>query len=187
MEIRWLGNSCVEIRSDKNIIVDPNYVVEPKEKFDYVLITHEHKDHIDREKLMKLNYENLLAPSYTIKEYDLEGKEVKPGMEVEGIKVLESWCRNAKESVSYYYQGILHAGDSSKFPSAEDIKVVFTACFPELYEEYVAEMQRLNPELVVPIHYDPKEKIKNAEGLKEKLEEKGIKCKIINVGERLSL
>jgi len=184
MKIRWLGNSCVEISAEKMILIDPNYVLKPEGKFDLVLVTHEHSDHIDPEKLKEIRYDKLLAPKATLEEYNIEGIEVKPGMEIDEVEVLESWCWKAKESVSYLYKGILHTGDSSKFP---DVKadVVFTACFPDFYDEYVSEMKRLKPKLVIPIHYNPEkpEKRKNAKGLKEKLEKEGINCKIVEIGE----
>lgn len=189
MKLRWLGNSCVEIMADKRILIDPNYTLEPEGKFDLILITHEHSDHIDPEKVKKLDYTKLIAPKATLEEYGLEGIEAKPGMEVEGVKILESWCWKAKESVSYYYEGVLHTGDSAKFPDIENPKIVFTACFPDFYDDYVAEMKRLKPELVIPIHYNPEkpEKRKNAEGLKERLEREGINCRIVEVGELIEI
>lgn len=183
MRLRWLGNSCVEIWNDLHIIIDPNYIVEPERDIDYVLITHEHSDHIDVEKLKKLDYKKLIAPEYTLKQYKLEGIKAEVGMEVEGIKILPSWCWKAEESVSYYYKGVLHTGDSAKFPDVENVRVVFTACFPDFYDDYVREMKRLKPDLVIPIHYDPEKKLKNAEGLVERLKNEGINAKIIRMGE----
>ncbi len=189
MKLRWLGNSCVEIFAEKHIVIDPNYVLEPEGKIDYVLVTHEHSDHIDVEKLKKLDYEKLVAPSFVLREFKLEGIEAKPGMEIEGIRILESWCWKAVESVSYFYNGVLHTGDSAKFPDVENPKVVFTACFPDFYDDYVSEMKRLKPELVIPIHYNPEkpEKKKNAEGLKERLDKEGINCRIVEIGEVIEI
>ena len=153
MRIRWLGNSCVEILDEKHILIDPNYLVEPYKGVEIVLVTHEHSDHFDKKKFEKLNVEKLIAPKATLEEYELDGIEAKPGMEIEGIRVYESWCWRAKESCSYYYNDILHAGDSAKFPDVEDVKLVFTACFPDYYEEYLKEFKRLKPELIVPFHY----------------------------------
>ncbi len=186
MRLRWLGNSCVEIVADKRILIDPNYVVEPEQPIDIVLVTHEHSDHIDTEKLKKLEYQKLVAPRFVLENFKLEGLAAKPGDEIDGIRVFESWCWKAEESVSYYYAGVLHAGDSAKFPDVENVKVVFTACFPDFYSDYVAEMKRLKPELVVPIHFSP-EKRKNAEGLKAKLEEAGIDCRILEIGESFEI
>ncbi len=188
MQVRWLGNSCVEIAGEKRVLIDPNYVIEPDGEYDFVLITHEHSDHIDPEKLKNLKYERLFAPEATLEEYGLEGEKVKPGDEINGIKVLESWCWKAKESVSYLCYGVLHTGDSAKFPDVK-AKLVFTACFPDFYEDYVSEMKRLKPELVVPVHYDfsREEKRKNAEKLVELLEKEGINAKVVEPGRILEI
>ncbi len=183
MKLTWLGNSCVVIEGDSRIIIDPNYLAEPEGEFDYVLITHEHEDHIDVGKLKKIEYGKILAPKYTLELYKLDGVAVKPGMTFDGIEVLESWCWKAVESVSYLYRGVLHAGDSAKFPDCSP-KIVLTACFPDYYDDYLREMKRLNPELVIPIHYKP-EKRANAEGLRDLLEKEGISCKILEIGESI--
>jgi len=182
MRVRWLGNSCIEIVDGKHLLIDPNYLAEPEEDIELVLVTHEHGDHFDPEKFEKLGVKKLVAPKATLEEYSLDGIEAKPGMEIEGIKILESWCWKAKESVSYFYKGILHAGDSAKFPEVvEKVKVVFTACFPDYYEDYLKEFQRMKPELIIPFHYS-EEKIENAKGLKELLNKNGLNCKILDVG-----
>lgn len=186
MKLRWLGNSCVEIFSDKHLVIDPNYIAEPDTSVDYVLITHEHSDHIDLEKLRKLDYRKLAAPEFVLRSFSLEGIRAKPRRSIEGIRILESWCWKARESVSYYYRGVLHSGDSAKFPEVDDVKVVFTACFPDFYDSYVSEMKRLNPEIVIPIHFSPEKKV-NAEGLKDRLDDVGISCRILEIGESIEI
>ncbi len=187
MEVGWLGNSCVEIIDNGiKVLIDPNYIAKPKEPINYVLITHEHSDHIDPTKLSKLEYKVIIAPKTVLKMYDLEGIEAKPGFEIDDIKVLESWCWKSQESVSYYYKGILHAGDSARFPDVKNVQVVFTACFPDFYDEYVTEMLKLKPNLVIPIHYS-NEKRNYAEGLVEKLRENKIPSRILNIGEFIKI
>lgn len=185
MKLRWLGNSCVEILGEKHILIDPNYIIEPYAGVEFVLVTHEHSDHIDIEKLEAIDYRNLIAPQKTLEIYELEGIPANPGEEIDGIKILESWCWKSEESVSYLYSGLLHAGDSARFPDVK-AKVVFTACFPDFYEEYVREMKKISPEMVIPVHFSP-EKRRNAEGLKEKLNREGIACRILEVGEELQI
>ncbi len=186
MRVRWLGNSCIEVVDGKSILIDPNYIVEPEENVELILVTHEHADHFDLEKFEKLGVKKLVAPKATLEEFGLEGIEAKPGMEVEGVKILESWCWKAKESVSYFYKGILHAGDSAKFPEVGGVKVVFTACFPDYYGDYLKEFQRMKPGLIIPFHYS-EEKIENAKGLKKLLDENGLNCKILEVGGEIEI
>ncbi|AEA47166.1 MBL fold metallo-hydrolase [Archaeoglobus veneficus] len=186
MKLRWLGNSCVEIFADKHVLIDPNCVMEPEPGIDYVLVTHEHSDHFDVEKFKKIDTRHLIAPRYVLEQFGLDGIAAEAGKEIDGIKILESWCWKAVESYSYYYAGVLHPGDSAKFPEAKNVKVVFTACFPDFYDEYITEMKRLKPGLVVPFHYSPEKKA-NAEGLAERLKEEGIPCRILEVGEVLEI
>ncbi len=189
MKVRWLGNSCVEIVAEKRVLIDPNYILKP-EKVDVVCVTHEHSDHIDVEKLKGVEFKTLLAPEATVREHKLEEFNpviVKAGDEFDGIKVLESWCWKAKESVSYLCYGVLHTGDSAKFPEAKGVKLAFTACFPDFYEEYLKELSKIKPELVVPIHYDYERKRENAEKLVELLKENGLNARILKPGEVLEL
>ncbi|RUM33435.1 MAG: MBL fold metallo-hydrolase [Archaeoglobus sp.] len=189
MKVRWLGNSCVEISEKFDLLIDPNYTIKPKEVYDIVCITHEHTDHIDVEKLKTIKYEILAAPKATLEEYGLDGKAVKPGDEVNGIKVLESWCWKAKESVSYLYGGVIHPGDSAKFPDVSGVKLAFTACFPDFFQQYVEELKRINPELVVPFHYnyEKENKRKNAEELVELLTDEGLNARVVKPGEIIEI
>jgi hypothetical protein len=119
-------------------------------------------------------------------EYGLIGVEAKAGEDMDDIKVLESSCWKSPESVSYFIQGLLHSGDSAKFPDANDVQIIFTACFPSNYDDYISEFKRLKPELVIPIHYK-EEKKEDAIGLGKRIEEAGMKFRILNVGETLIL
>jgi len=183
--LRWLGNSCVEILEPRHYIIDPNYITEPDKYVETIFVTHEHSDHLDIDKVNELRAP-LVAPKYVLQEFGLRGRVAEVGKKIDGVKVLESWCWGAKESVSYFYEGLLHPGDSAKFPEVEGVKLVFTACFPDFYEDYVLEFKRIEPELVVPFHYSEK-KLENARGLKKRLDEEGINSKILEVGEIIEI
>jgi L-ascorbate metabolism protein UlaG (beta-lactamase superfamily) len=183
MRVRWLGNSCIEIIGDKHIVIDPNFLVPPEPEVDLVLVTHEHADHFDAGCYKQLDVP-LIAPRTTLLEYRLIGVEAKAGEEMGDIKILESHCWKSLESVSYFTCGLLHSGDSAKFPDARDARVIFTACFPNSYDDYIVEFKRLKPELVIPIHYK-EEKKEDAIGLGKKVEEAGTKFRLLEVGEAL--
>ncbi|MEM2144461.1 MAG: MBL fold metallo-hydrolase [Candidatus Jordarchaeaceae archaeon] len=185
MRIRWLGNSCVEFLGEKHFLIDPNFLVEPEGGVNFVLVTHEHIDHFDVQKFRKLNA-RLIAPYTVLSMYNLDGMIAKVGEEFEGVKVYESWCLKSEESVSYFYEGVLHAGDSARFPEVEGVKLVFTACFPDFYEDYVNAFMRLKPEIVVPFHFSEQKRY-IAEDLKKKLDNKRIKCRILRVGESIEI
>ena len=46
MRIRWSGYSCIEIRGQHHILIDPDFYREPDRSAEFVLITHGHEDHL---------------------------------------------------------------------------------------------------------------------------------------------
>ncbi|MBS3815255.1 MAG: MBL fold metallo-hydrolase [Hadesarchaea archaeon] len=188
MRVRWLGNACIEIFGDKRILIDPNFLVEPEKEADIVLLTHEHDDHFDKSNYFDYGKNaGLIAPETSLKKFGVNGKSVVPGDEFDDIRVLESNCWNSEESVSYFYKGILHAGDSADFPEVSGVKLVFTACFPDYYDDYVVDFKKLDPGLVIPIHYDPSEDLSDAQGLVDRLSNEGIDSKILELGESVNI
>ncbi len=185
MKVRWLGNSCVEILSERHLVIDPNFLAEPERGVELVLVTHEHPDHFDIQKFKTLNAP-LVAPHPVLSMYNLEGKRAKVGEEFEGVKILESWCLKSEESVSYFYEGILHSGDSARFPEVRGVKLVFSACFPDFLEDYTNSFMKMRPQMVVPFHFSEQKRYV-AEEFKKQLDKKGISCRILKVGESLEL
>lgn len=184
MKIKWLGNACLEVFSEKQLLIDPDFLVEPKSTPDFILLTHEHDDHYNHKKCAKLLGEVMLyAPKTALNKFGLKGLAVQAGDHIDGIKVLENRCWRSKESVSYFHKGLLHAGDSSWFPDVKGVNIVFSACFPDYYTDYVNAFKRLKPDMVIPFHYDAKKGMDKAKGLKERLNREGIDCKLIQVGE----
>ncbi|KXB08331.1 Zn-dependent hydrolase [candidate division MSBL1 archaeon SCGC-AAA385D11] len=188
MRVRWLGNACIEMFGEKHVLIDPNFTTEPERKADLVLLTHEHDDHFSKEDYKKFSADACFAaPRASLEKFDLKGRAVKPGDKIDGVEVFESDCWKSKESVSYFYRGVLHAGDSAFFPDIEGVKLIFSACFPDYYEDYVSAFKRLGPDLVVPFHYDPIENLKDAEGLMERLSGEGIACELLDPGEDIEI
>lgn len=188
MKVRWLGNACLEVFSKNRILIDPNFLAEPDRDPDLILLTHEHDDHYDPKKCAKmLNKVMLYAPKTALSKFGLKGMAVKAGDEINGIKVLESYCWGSEENVSYFHRGLLHVGDSAKFPDVKGVKLVFSACFPDYYEDYVRAFKSLKPNLVIPFHYDVKRDLDEAKGLKERLDREGINSKLIEIGESVEI
>ncbi|MEA1993323.1 MAG: MBL fold metallo-hydrolase [Euryarchaeota archaeon] len=182
MKVRWLGNACTEIFGDEHILIDPNFVKEPERKADIVLLTHEHDDHFAVEDYEAFGSGRLFAPRTALEKFGVEGTAVEHGDKIGEISVFKSDCWGSEESVSYLYRGILHTGDSAVFPDTEKVKLIFSACFPNYYDVYIAGAKRLDPELVIPYHYSPAEALDDARGLKKRLEEEGIQSKILKIG-----
>jgi len=104
MYIRWLGNSCLEIKANRNILIDPNYKIKPESIPDILLITHEHDDHFSPKSREKYPGANLYAPKTTIKKHSINGTAVKGDETIEqGIKVLRCNCYNTEDAVAYFY------------------------------------------------------------------------------------
>lgn len=186
MKVRWLGNACIEVFGGRHILIDPNCVKEPEEQADVVLISHEHDDHFSHDTLKEYGSEaELFGPGVALEKFDLAGRAVKPGDRIGDIRVLESRCWGSDESVSFYYRGLLHSGDSADFPEAEKVKLIFTACFPDFYRKYLAAFRRLKPDLVVPFHYDPGKNNDEAEELVRLLEKEGVPSRLVAPGESI--
>ena len=191
MKVRWLGEACVEINEEQNILIDPYYQEEPAEDPDLILVTHEHDDHFQPEVLKRYPEAKLYAPQSVYEEFDVEGEVVSPGGEVGlGIKVLDCRCYGSRGSVAYYYRGVLHTGDAAQFPDLEgEVKILFLACFSDLVDDYIESCQRLKPELIVLYHYSAgdEEAIAEAKEVLEELEEAGFSARIISPGEVVEL
>lgn len=188
MKVRWLGNSCVEIFGDQHILIDPNFLVEPEKKPDIVLVTHEHGDHFDPEVFDEYGSDaKLLAPEPTLEKFDLDGIGAEPGMYFKDIKMLDCQCWKAEKSVSYYYKGVLHSGDSNVFPDVEDVKLLFTACFPDYYDDYISAAKRLEAGKVIPFHYNPEEGTDDAEELVSLMEDEEINATVLELGESVEI
>ena len=188
MKIRWLGNSCIEIQGNTNILIDPNYLTEPESDIKIVLVTHEHDDHCDPDKLEALGDFQLYAPKSVFDNFDLEGNTVKSGDKINNnIDVIECDCYGSEESVCYYYEGIYHTADASTYQDPEDVDILFTACFDNLYDEYLDSIQQINPKLVIPYHYDPnnEDESQEAKGLRNLLRKKNQNVNIMELGEQI--
>lgn len=184
MKVRWLGNACLEVYAEKHILIDPNCTVEPEKDADIILLTHEHDDHFSRDDYEKHGSEaELYGPETALDEFDLDGYAVEPGDRIDDIEVLESDCYGSEESISYLYNGLLHVGDSAWYPETNDVDVIFTACFPDYYDDYIDAFKRLNPDIVLPFHYDPDGGLDDAQGLIERMDKEGIKNRLMEPGE----
>jgi len=188
MKVRWLGNAALEIFSKKHILIDPNITVKTKKDPDIILLTHEHDDHFSPEDYADMKKEiQIYGPKTTLEKFDLNGVAVTVGDNLNGIKVLDCDCYGSDESVSYFYKGILHAGDSAYFPDAQGVKLIFTACFPDYYDDYISAFKRLGPEMVIPFHYDPEDGMEDAKGLKKLMDKENIPNKILEPGDYIDI
>jgi L-ascorbate metabolism protein UlaG (beta-lactamase superfamily) len=148
IDIKWLGHDSFKIKTDKIIYIDP-FQIEPDEKADLILITHEHFDHCNPEDIQKIISENTTLVGCTgcedsFKQFSGEVKEIilmKPnqkknilGMEVETVPAYNvnkfrepGKPFHPKEDgklgfvVTIKGVRIYHAGDSDNIPEMKGI------------------------------------------------------------------
>jgi len=83
VSIEWLGHDSFKIKGSRTIYIDVFRIKEQKEKADYLLITHEHFDHLSKEDIKKVISEKTIIVAPKICEKDLkdlknEKRIVKP-------------------------------------------------------------------------------------------------------------
>lgn len=191
MKIRWLGNACLEIKDTHNILIDPNYLVEPQIDPDIILVTHEHSDHIDPDKLSGFSDYKLYAPQSVFDNFDIQGQKVQGGdIITDQIKVIQCDCYGSEQSVCYFWKGLYHTADASTYQTpGGPVKVLFTACFPNLYDEYLQSVKKIQPDLTIPYHFNPRdeEKLEEARGLRDHFGQNGFDSKLVDMQESISL
>ncbi len=206
IQIRFLGNACIEILGEKDhLLLDPTYVVDPKEGIKQVFITHEHADHYAEEKLSIIEGEfavsaeklKIYAPQ-SVKSSDIETTLVSAGDEIPlengRVQVFSIDCWKAEACLAYLIELdgkiILHTADSAKFSKAlETIPVpdiCFIACFKDNFDDYLRFLKIIRPRLAVPYHFTEKNQ-ENAQELVKELTKFGIPANYHPIGSSFEL
>lgn len=206
---RYLGRSCVEIISkNDHLIIDPNYVEPPRKGINKVLLTHEHDDHLDPEKIQKI-YENLIRKDHEFKIFGPKSTKGKIYFEKLNIvddgdiidlsdgdiEVFSIDCWGSDSCVAYLIiingKRILHTADSANYSDRlkaieRKIDCCFVACFEDYYKDYLNFIKKVKPKLTIPYHFGPDKK-EMGKKLAEYLEINDINVKFLNPGEEIEL
>lgn len=212
MLIKWLGHASFLVKTHgKNIYIDP-YVGDYSEKADVVLISHEHGDHCDLEKLsMVREPDTLIITSEKCANVIPPGNVVtmKPGekKDINGIHIHAVEAYNFKRfrspGVPYHPKGtqvgfivesegkrVYHAGDSDYLPSMKNLGEVTLALLPIMgratmdLDEAVEATIGIQPDIVMPMHHRDSDPME----FKEKVESTtDIKVIVMKEGEELTL
>jgi len=180
MLIKWLGHASFLIKTQgKTIYIDP-YKGDYSEKADLVLITHEHRDHCDPEKLSLIRTaETRIITSRSCAEKITPNNvmTMSPGdsKDLNGIKVSAVEAYNLKRfrspGIPYHPKGtqigfiletegkrIYHAGDTDILPHMKELEGITLALLPvggtytmDL-EEGVEATVAIQPQRVMPMH-----------------------------------
>ena len=189
MKLTFLGHAAFLLQGSKTIIIDPFITGNPSAKIkvkeipkvDYVLITHDHEDHIgDALKIAKRDKAKVIAIYEVIKKYipQKEGMIAKKavGMNIGGTFIDNNIKFSMTLAFHSCYNGhpagfvvemdkkkIYHAGDTALFSDMKLIGQKFKldlALLPigghyTMHEEEAAQaVKLLKPKLTVPMHYN---------------------------------
>jgi L-ascorbate metabolism protein UlaG (beta-lactamase superfamily) len=206
---RYLGRSCVEIVTDSDhIIIDPNYVENPRKGINVILLTHEHDDHLSEEKINRINGEfrskdqelKIFGPISTIDKVSVEEHiiiEDESVIELDNgkIEVFSIDCWKSEACVAYLIdvddKRILHTADSANYSKRlrtieKAIDCCFIATFEDFYEDYLNFIKTIEPKLTIPYHFSPDKK-EMGKNLATYLEKNDIEVIYLNPGEEISL
>lgn len=212
MLIKWLGHASFLINSHgKNIYIDP-YVGDYSQKADFVLISHDHYDHCDLEKISMIRTPDTIILTSKHCAKSIPGNNVvklSPGdtKALNGIKVKAVESYNYKRfrspGVPYHPEGtqigfivesegkrIYHVGDSDYLPSMKDLDKITLALLPIMgravmdVDEAVEAAIGIKPEIVVPMHWRESDPME----FKKKVEDRmDLKVLVMKPGEELKL
>jgi len=179
MKIRWLGHSCIEIIGKNHILIDPDYLTEPMPYIDYICITHGHRDHFG--KTVKLEPEKIIASSDVCEIARKEGVKEKILIEVEqrdkidNIKILKGYSPTGFLSeligklmgagsdlpggtpLSFFIEdelSILHLGDGLKVDGNPSVDILCLPYMRFMTRNAIKLANGINPEYIIPIHFD---------------------------------
>ncbi|HMA58644.1 MAG TPA: MBL fold metallo-hydrolase [Halanaerobiales bacterium] len=187
MIVRFLGEASIEIEDDLNILIDPNFESEPETEPDIILVTHEHDDHFDDKVVEQYPGAEIYGPQSFFDKFEVEGTVIERGETIkEDIEVLGCDCYGSEEAVCYYYHGIYHTADSADYPKPEkDVKLMFTACFKDFFNEYLTLVKDIKPDIVIPYHFNSKDNdaVQEAMELNKILREAGYDSRLLKPGD----
>lgn len=174
-QLRWLGHDGYQLKSDKLIIYIDPYKVEGGSKADYILITHEHYDHFDRESIDRLRNINtvILGPKVVTDQFNEMAIPLEPGehYDANAFQVLTTIAYNTDkkfhpkedEKLGYILEiagkRLYHAGDTDVIPEMSQLGKIDVALIPVsgtyvMTAEQAAEaIDLIKPQLAIPMHY----------------------------------
>jgi L-ascorbate metabolism protein UlaG (beta-lactamase superfamily) len=212
MMLKWLGHASFLLETQgKKIYIDP-YVGDYTEKADAILVSHEHQDHCDLEKLaLARSPETVIytsgecakkIPSGNIITMSPGEKKNFNGIIIQAVEAY-NFKRFRSPRVPYHPKGIqiafviesegkriYHAGDTDYLQSMNELGNITLAMLPIMgravmdVDEAVEAAIGINPEMVMPMHWRESDPY----DFKAKMEKRSnIKVIIIQEGQTLTL
>ena len=175
VQVRWLGHDGFQLRNDNQVIYIDPYKVPAGQPADYILITHEHGDHFDRETIDRLKQINTvnIGPKSVTDQLDEMAIPLAPGehFEAKGFTVQATAAYNTdkryhpKDEGKLGYiieiagQRLYHAGDTDLIPEMDELGPIDLALLPVsgkyvmTAEQAVEAVAHIKPRAVIPMHY----------------------------------
>ena len=174
VEIVWLGHASFKIKGKRVVYIDP-YAGEYDEKADIILITHDHFDHLNKEKLklVKKDETITIVPEKGAEKLWGYVRTILPGEKIE-VKDVEIEATHAYNIGKPYHPKnfgvgyiltidgvrIYHAGDTDFVPEMKELSSIDIALLPigGTYTMNVREAAEaaitIKPRIAFPMHYN---------------------------------
>lgn len=168
MRLRKFGHACVRLEDgDRVLVIDPGTFTEPEALAGAtaVLVTHEHPDHIDKD---RLDAARAADPALTVHthpgfaaEIGATGVGVGENFTVAGFAVTVVGGEHAEiidgrpgcANVGFVVDGVYHPGDALFVPELPIETVLVPACAPWLkHREAIEFLRAIRPARAFPIH-----------------------------------
>ena len=192
--------SSIKLTLDKTIYFDPYKMEENKHDADIIFITHNHYDHMDNESIEKIKNENTIIVAPKSMEEIIKKIEFKNYIYLEPFDEIDIQNINVKTIPAYNNEKQFHprndnwlgyiikindityyiAGDTDVTKENENVKcdiafIPIGGYFTMDVKEATKLIKKINPKIVIPIHYGSIIGEKNlGKILKEKLLNKNI-------------
>jgi len=207
VEVELLAHASVKLENSVKIYIDPwSEVMDSYEKADIIVSTHDHFDHFDLDAIENLRKEDtvLICTEHSEDKVpeDMDYKIISSGTEVEvyGVKFRGVKAYNvdkySEEGESFHPEGFCtgvvfeledtafyHLSDTDPIPDMREVSDVDVAFVPiggkytMDQEEALEAVEMIDPETVVPIHYNV---VEGTEADPERFkDEAGVSVKIL--------
>jgi len=209
INIDRLGHDTFKVTNGKVLYFDPHVLPKGPQKADIILVSHDHFDHCDPDKIKEISKADTVIVTSKSSSKKLKGniKIIKPGERLAldgGIQVEAVYAYNINKFrspgvpfhprsddflgfvVTFDGKRIYHAGDSDNIPELKGLKDIDIALLP-VSGTYVMTVQEaidaariIKPRLAIPMHYGViVGEEKDARAFKEGLKDSSIRVEII--------